>query len=153
MMQFGRGLKSSCLKNVIYCHPKTQLKVSKCILESFPFTLPCLWPARVFNMAVCFPCHLRCFITAKCPWKKSPEYQCSQLWEPNLISEAQRCTGHAGERFNGCAARERRFLPSQQKQSSSKEKKRTVKQHAVRQQIMKQWIIDFFGNCYFLLIL
>lgn len=109
-------------KNVIYSYPWTLLTVSKCIFKSFPFTLTFLRLARVFNMPVCFPCHVRCFITAKCPWKKSLEYQCLLLWETNLISQLQLCTGHTGERFNGCAERKQCLLPSQQKQSSSKEK-------------------------------
>lgn len=37
-------------------------------------------------MSVCFPCHFRCFIAAKCPWKKSLEYQCSLLWERPTLS-------------------------------------------------------------------
>lgn len=143
-------------KNVIYSYPWTPLTVPKCIFKSFPFTLPCLRLARIFNMPICFPCHLRRFITAKCPWKKSLEYKCSLLRETNLISELQLHTGHTGERFNGYAERKQHLLPSQQKQPSKmgkKNKNNPVKQHAVRQQIMKQWIIDFLRNCYFILIL
>lgn len=103
--------------------------VSKCIFKSFPFTLTFCTLARVFNMPACFPCHVRCFITAKCPWKKSLEYQCLLLWETNLISQLQLCTGHTGERFNGCAERKQCVLPSQQKQSSSKEKGKKKANH------------------------
>lgn len=138
---------------MIYSYPWTPLAVSRCIFKSFPFTLTCFRLARVFNMPICFPCHFRHFITAKCPWRKSLE--CSLLWETNLISQLQLCTGHTGERFNGCAERKQCLLPSQQKQSSSKEKeKKGVKCQAVcSQQIMKWWIIDFLRNCYFILIL
>lgn len=143
-------------KNVIYSYPRTPLRVPKCIFKSFPFTRTCLRLARIFNMPVRLPCHLRRSITAKRPWKKSLEYKCSQLRESNLISELQLRTGHTGERFNGCAERKQHLLPSQQKPSSKKGKRsknNPVKQHAVRQQIMKQWIIDFLRNCYFILIL
>lgn len=73
-------------KTVICSYPRALLTASKCIFKSFPFTLTHLRLARVFNMPVCFPCHFRRFITAKCPWKKSLEYQCSLLWERPTLS-------------------------------------------------------------------
>lgn len=144
-------------KSVICSYPRALLTASKCIFKSFPFTLTHLRLARVFNMPVCFPCHFRGFITAKCPWKKSLEYQCSLLWERPALS--LNCSSAQDTQVRDLMAvlRENSIYCQASKSSpvqrGKKRKKSTVKQHAVRQQIMKQWIIDLLRNCYFILIL
>lgn len=154
-------------KTVICSYPRALLTASKCIFKSFPFTLTHLRLARVFNMPVCFPCHFRRFITAKCPWKKSLEYQCSLLWERPTLS--LNCSSAQDMQVRDLMAvlREKSVYCQASKSSpvqrgGGREKKvdcqtacsQSKCMHAAcKQQIMRQWIIDFLRNWYFILIL